>query len=276
MYNYIVMRTGVFFNENYYTDGGSKIGYIKTKLTDAGISCKNVSAAGELDGLDILIVLGGDGTILNLASECARRGIKIIGINYGHVGFLAEFEPEKLDEAVKLVCEGNYSTQSRSMLEIICGENKFLALNELVIQRNTSGNNFSNTVNLSAKINGATVDNFSSDGIIVSTPTGSTAYSLSAGGSVLTPDINAFILTPICAHSLHSRPIVFSDESVLEIEPLKTRESLVMIVDGRLMGTVSKGERLTVKKSQYTVEFIVKKEENFFNKLFLKLNKWSR
>lgn len=270
------MRAGVFYNKNYLADNERKIGYIKSTLAAAGIDCSIVNNADGLDGLDVLIVLGGDGTILNLASECARRGVKIIGINYGHVGFLAEFEPEKFEEAVSLVCSGTYSIQRRSMLEINCGGKQFFALNELVIQRNTSGNNFSNTINLSAKIDGATVDNFSSDGLIVSTPTGSTAYSLSAGGSVLTPDINAFILTPICAHSLHSRPIVYSDTSVLEIEPLKTRESLVMIIDGRLTGTIGKCENITVKKSEYTVDFIVKKENNFFNKLFFKLNKWSR
>ena len=94
------------------------------------------------------------------------------------------------------------------MLEIKCGGDTYLALNDLVIQRSTSGNGFSNTVELRAEIDGYIVDNYLSDGIIISTPTGSTAYSLSAGGSVLTPELNAFIMTPICAHSLHSRPVV--------------------------------------------------------------------
>lgn len=270
------MKAGVYYNKNYFADNERNIGYIKSALSDNGVSCVTVNGAEDLIGLDVLFVLGGDGTILTLASECAKLGIKIIGINYGHIGFLAEFEPERLKEAVKLVCGGEYDIQKRSMLEIICGNNRFFALNDLVVQRNTSGSNFSNTVILRAEIDGEIADNFSSDGLIVSTPTGSTAYSLSAGGSVLTPDINAFILTPVCAHSLHARPIVYNDKSVLEIKSSTINDSLVMIVDGKFVGTIKKGEAVKIKKSEYTADFIIKKENNFFNKLYIKLNKWSK
>ena len=169
------MNAGIYYNKRYFGDNKIYIDRLKNALAENGAKCRAVESSSDLDGLDVLFVLGGDGTILTIASACALKKVKIIGINYGHLGFLAEFEPEKLDEAVKLVCCGRYEVQRRSMLEITCGNRIFLALNDLVIQRSTSGTNFCNTVNIHAEIDGATVDNFSSDGIIISTPTGSTA-----------------------------------------------------------------------------------------------------
>ncbi len=267
------MQVGIYLNKKYFNDEKP---YVK-KLSYAFASpCREIKSYSDLDGLEILFVLGGDGTILTVATECAKRGVKIIGINYGHVGFLAEFEPDKLDDAINLVKSSNYATQKRSMLEIRCGEHTYYALNDLVIQRGTSGKNFINTVSVHAEIDGSTVDNFSADGIIVSTPTGSTAYSLAAGGSVLTPDINAFILTPICAHSLHSRPVVFSDKSILKLKPLNAAAPLGLIVDGKAVGTVENGQTVYVTKAKHAVTFITKDDKNFFNKLLIKLNIWSK
>lgn len=268
------MNVGIYLNEKYFSDSKKYIDRIFSAFASG--SCTVVKSVNDLDGLKVLFVLGGDGTILTIASECAVRGIKIIGVNYGHIGFLAEFEPDKLAEAIHLVKRGKYRVQSRSMLKISASGKEFLALNDLVIQRCTSGANFRNTVSLHAEIDGTTVDNFSSDGIIVSTPTGSTAYSLAAGGSVLTPDIGAFILTPICPHSLHSRPVVFSDGSTLKISPVNAGAPLGLIVDGRAVGEVTDGEEVTVSKSEYKVDFITSDDKNFFSKLLIKLNIWSK
>lgn len=274
LYNTFSMKVGVYFNDKYFSDDNRLIEKICKEFSDC--SCRVVVDASDLQGLEVLFVLGGDGTILGLAAECAKSGVKIIGVNYGHMGFLAEFEPEKTDEAIALVKSGKYLVQKRSMLEINCGGSTYYALNDLVVQRSTSGENFRNTVNLRAEIDGSIVDNFSSDGIIVSTPTGSTAYSLSAGGSVLTPDIEAFILTPICAHSLHSRPIVFGNKSTLLISPIDRGASLELIVDGKAVGTMSNSQNIIVNKSQFTVDFITKDDKNFFKKLLIKLNIWSK
>ncbi len=270
------MNAGIYFNKNYLADNLDYVRRIEAALCKRGHGCKVVESAGELDGLDILFVLGGDGTILSIASECAPRGVKILGVNYGHMGFLAEFEPEKLDEAILLVCGGDFSTEKRSMLEITCGERKYFALNDLVIQRSTNGNDFTNTVNLHAEIDGTTVDNFSADGIIVSTPTGSTAYSLAAGGSVLAPELEAFILTPICAHSLHSRPVVYGDDKTLTLRAVNCKVPLVLSIDGKVVGSVLQGESVRVVKAAHTVEFITSGDKNFFNKLLIKLNIWSK
>ena len=270
------MKVGIYFNKNYLPDNIRLLERIKQRFTHGGVDCHGVFSSCELDGIDVLLVLGGDGTILMMASECARRGIKIIGINYGHIGFLAEFEPEKLDDALDLLCHGKFEVEKRSMLKVEVGGKTYLALNDFVIQRSTYGNKYSNTINVEATINGSLVDNYLSDGIIVSTPTGSTAYSLAAGGSVLTPNINAFILTPLCAHSLHSRPVVFSDDSKLELRYKKDNTSVNVSVDGIVVGEYENELTATVTKSEYFTEFITSANVNFFDKLLSKLSKWSK
>lgn len=275
LYN-IIMIVGIFFNKNYISENEPYIQRIFERLNHGGIEVKIIQNAFEVKGIDILIVLGGDGTILTVASKCAKYSVKIMGINYGHIGFLAEYERGQLDEALELILNGKYSVQKRIMLKVIHNNKEQYALNDLVIQRETSGNNFLNTVNIEAAIDGQIVDNFCADGIIVSTPTGSTAYSLSAGGSVLSPDLNAFILTPICAHSLHSRPIVYDDKSTLELKPNETRFPLSLILDGRIVGKINTGEILEVTKAEQSVEFITELNNNFYSKLFLKLSMWSK
>lgn len=267
------MKVGIYLNKKYFSDGAPYVDKISRAF---GTGCEVVDDLKDIALLEVLFVLGGDGTILDVATVCATYNVKIIGVNYGHMGFLAEFEPNKLDEAIELVKSGKYLTQNRSTLKICCGGKQFYALNDVVLQRGTDGENFSNTVNVHAEIDGSTVDNFSSDGIIVSTPTGSTAYSLSAGGSVLAPDISAFILTPICAHSLHSRPVVFSDDSVLKLCPFEVSAPLIMLADGKPVAKVSNGECVTVTKGENCVTFITKNDKNFFNKLLIKLNIWSK
>lgn len=270
------MKAGIYYNKNYLSENKSYLERIKNSLDKNGISCVVIDSYNDLKGVDVLLVLGGDGTILNVAADCAKLDIKILGINYGHLGFLTEFQPEEADAATALVCSGNFTTQKRTMLEIKCGNNRHFALNDVVIQRSTGGHDFSNTVELRAEIDGSTVDKYSSDGIIISTPTGSTAYSLSAGGSILTPDINAFIMTPICAHSLHSRPVVYNDNSVLEIFPLSSNTPLNLIVDGRIVDVIGNGITVKVKKSDLSVEFITRGDKDFFKKLSIKLNIWSK
>lgn len=273
---YSVMKVGIYFNKKYLPGYLETVQIIKERLGASGIECTAARSSRELDGIDVLMVLGGDGTILTVAAYCARRGIKIMGINYGHIGFLAEFEQEKLDEAIELLCSGDYSTEKRGMLSVEIGGRSFIALNDLVIERSTYGQKYSNTISLSAYIDGSLVDNYLSDGIIVSTPTGSTAYSLAAGGSVLTPDIDAFILTPLCAHSLHSRPIVYSDKSELRILYEKENTAVNVSVDGIIVGEFEGAVEAKITKSQYFTEFITSDKVNFFDKLLSKLSKWSR
>ena len=270
------MSTGIYFNRNYFSENKIYIDRIKSVLNNNSIECKIVNGIDDLEGLEILFILGGDGTILNIASECAVRGVKIVGINYGHLGFLTEFEPSQVNDALECVVGNKFNIIKRSMLDITYNDKNYSALNDFVIQRSTSGNQFSNIVHIRAEIDGSIVDDFSSDGLIVCTPTGSTAYSLSAGGSVLTPDLNAFEITSICAHSLHSRPVVYSYSSILKVNPHNNSSLLNIIVDGRIVDQIDDSVEITVKKSNHFVEFISKRKENFFEKLFIKLNIWSK
>ena len=270
------MKVGIYYNNNYLTENLANIEKIDSYFKANVVNSKIVTGLADLDGLDIVLVLGGDGTILSIASECAKRHIKILGINYGHLGFLTEYEHEKLDDALNLLCSSKFTTEKRAMLVIDYNSKRYYALNDFVIQRSTGGQNFSNTVELNAQIDGTLVDKYLADGIIISTPTGSTAYSLSAGGSILAPDLDAFILTPICAHSLHSRPVVFNANSVVEITPLSTKTQLNVIVDGRIVDTVSGKIDFVIKKSDYFAEFISRGNDDFFDKLLVKLNIWSK
>lgn len=270
------MRVGIYLNIKYKAEQEEYIGRIFSALKSDGVECVFVTDNSQIQTLDILLVLGGDGTILSVASECARYGVKILGINFGHMGFLTGFEANQLDEALSLVKQGNFKTVKRSMLSVQFGGKTFLALNEVTLQRCTTGNSFSNTVNLHAEIDGSTVDNFSSDGLIISTPTGSTAYSLSAGGSILTPDLAAFIMTPICPHSLHSRPIVFSDNSTVKVNQYEKDCKLNLIVDGKVVDTLSGFDAIIIKKAACYTEFISFDDNNFFDKLLIKLNIWSK
>lgn len=273
----IQMKVGLYYNSNSIETNKKNIEKFFSALSEKNIKCERVDSVNKIKGLDILVVFGGDGTILTIASECAAHGVKIIGINYGHIGFLAEFEPNQLAEALNLVCNGNFTTEYRSMLCVTHSSGGvYYALNDAVIQRSTSGNSFSNTINLHAEINGSTVDNFSADGLILSTPTGSTAYSLAAGGSILAPDLGAFIMTPICAHSLHSRPIVFSDNCTVTVNRIDNRGTVNLIIDGKAVDEIKKDDIITVKKAERYVEFISLPNGNFYNKLLYKLNVWGK
>lgn len=270
------MKVGLYYNANFLSENLAYIELVTSKLRGNGITCVSVKGADDLDGLDVLMVFGGDGTILTMATECAKRGVKIIGINYGHTGFLAEFERDKVEYAADLLCGGSFETVWRQLLKVESDGKVYYALNDLVVQRSTSGNAFSNTIGLKAEIDGTEVDNFIGDGLIVSTPTGSTAYSLAAGGSVMTPDIEAFSLTPICAHSLHSRPIIYSDKSTLVITSDDKKGNLNVIIDGKAVETVSKSRKIKVVKADFAVGFVTDGKTDFFSKLKAKLNKWSK
>lgn len=270
------MKVGIYINENHKNDLNAYLDKIYAALIPAKIDCLAISDVKDIEGLDILLVLGGDGTILTVAATCAEYGVKILGVNCGHMGFLADYESEQLNQALSVIIGGKFNIVRRSMLEIEYKSEVYYALNEVVIQRCTTGNAFSNTINLHAEIDGSTVDNFSSDGLIISTPTGSTAYSLSAGGSILTPDLNAFIMTPICPHSLHSRPIVFSDKSTVRVNQAEKNCLLNITVDGKIVKSFDGFETVTVKKSDRFLEFISVDSNNFYDKLLIKLNIWSK
>ena len=236
-------------------------------LKDLITGCEYFSI-NEKPNCDIMISVGGDGTILRVAKACAVYDIPIVGINLGHVGFLAEEEPENAEKLVDRLISGDYTLEKRSLLKASCRDGEFLSLNDTIINRDIN----SRMLEVGVRVNGEFVDSYFCDGYIVSTPTGSTAYSLSAGGAILSPSVSAFILTSINSHSLHSRPIVVSKKDEIELCP---KCSAVLVADGDVVASVESGEKVIVKKYEKEVAFVRFAEHSFYKKLLTKLNKWS-
>ena len=222
---------------------------------------------------DAAVVLGGDGTILNIAPYAAVYGVPILGINLGNLGFLAQ--AEKGDYSVfESLFDGQYSVTSCMMLDAtvvhkgVEGES-FLALNDVV----ASAGGMSKMTNLSVAVNGTNIGSYSADGLIVATAVGSTAYSLSAGGAILLPDLDAMIITPICPHTLKARCTVVPGNDEIWISPAKPyRSEVSLLIDGESRGVLENDEFIKVTKSKYRTRLIKPNNKNFFDVLRQKLS----
>ena len=227
---------------------------------------------------DLMVVLGGDGTILETARRAAMRQTPILGINLGRVGYMAELEIAEIDLLEKLFFENKnqptYTLERRSMLHVellgVGGEIRSTAygLNDAVI---TNGS-IARIVDVELFENGVPVTTCRSDGLIVATPTGSTAYSMSAGGPVADPRVKCFCVTPICPHSLATRPMIFPDTATLEIKNVCQREKMLYLtVDGRTNCELYRGESVRITKSSMETCLIRLKECSFYHRLRVKM-----
>lgn len=226
-----------------------------------------------LEGAELMLCLGGDGTILSGSKLAARADIPILGINYGHKGFIAALEPEDVEEALDRVLRGDYVTEKRMMVEaeVWRGGEKLheaLGLNEAVIR--SAG---SHPVSLTVYADGVVTSAFSGDGVIVATPTGSTAYSMSAGGPIVEPVAHNLILTPICAHALNAKTVVLSPERVVTVvpEPSQSFEA-VLSVDGDRPFPLQVGDEVRVRRSERATRLIVGDKRSFYEIVNSKLN----
>jgi len=218
--------------------------------------------------VDAVIVLGGDGTILESARRAAPHGTCVLGLNLGHLGYMAELELSEIDKLESIVL-GDYKIETRSMLniEILNTEGKVrkneYALNDAVLSNGT----ISRIVDTELYEGGVFIGYYRADGMIVSTPTGSTAYSLSAGGPILSPDTDAMVITPICPHMLKARSIV------LPTKPLQVKASSLaeLSIDGQFLNTVDTDDYITIEKSVYTARLSHNKELSFYDILQKKL-----
>ena len=223
--------------------------------------------------VDAVCVLGGDGTILESARRAAPYGTPIIGINLGRVGFMAELEPNEIDKLEKMV-SGEYKIEERAMLsvEIINNAGKVrasgVALNDAAI---TNGS-IARIVDLELSEAGIPVATYRSDGLIIATPTGSTAYSMAAGGAIVDPRVACFCVTPICPHSLSSKPLVFPDSATICIKNICQREKMIYLtLDGRANFELYRGECVQVTRSAISTRFITINESKFYTKLRTKM-----
>lgn len=242
-------------------------------LQQAGYDTVEFNHTGEIDGVDVVIVLGGDGAILHAAVIAAQRGIKIIGINHGTLGFLTEYEKDE-GERVKdlLVALENEECRivKRSLLQVQIGEDTYYALNEVSIQREyVQQENSPQILRLEMQAKEGT-DVISGDGLLICTPTGSTAYSLSAGGAIITPEVPVFMMTPICAFSMRARPIVFSDNDEFTIRVRKGRS--IVLTDGGAVTQLAENAEIYIKKAPFTADFPVKESAAFLARVRNKLN----
>ena len=222
---------------------------------------------------DMVIVIGGDGTLLLAAQYGAKYDVPLLGMNMGRLGFLVELEKDDTDLYEKIV-KGEYTTESRMMLSAeVEREGKVIysgdALNDIVVSKGT----LSKMINLEIKIDGVTASDYFADGLILATPTGSTAYSLSAGGPVVAPAIEAIVVTPVCAHTVTSRPLVISDRQKTEITvKIHHNEDVLLSRDGAECVPLYDGDKITVTKSDKKVKLIRCSNRSFFDVLNKKLS----
>lgn len=224
--------------------------------------------------VDAVIVLGGDGTILESSRRAAPFNTPVLGLNLGRLGYMAELEMSEISELSHMV-EGDYVLERRSMLniELINPEGEIrqseYALNDAVL----SNGSISRVVDLELYEGGVHIANYRSDGMIIATPTGSTAYSLAAGGAIIDPRLNCLCVTPICPHSLYARPIVFNDNACLEVKNVCPREkTLFLTVDGRINYELSIGEKVRITRSPLSTSFIRIKDCSFYARLRQKMS----
>lgn len=224
--------------------------------------------------VDVIIVLGGDGTMLGVARLVGDRGVPILGVNLGGLGFITEVNRDEIFEAVEKVLSGSCSIEDRIMLAAVVhrhGERiaNFVVLNDVVINKGA----LARIIDLETYINNFYVTTFKADGLIISTPTGSTAYSLSAGGPILYPTLNSIVLTPICPHTLTNRPIVLPDDFTIEIMMRSESEDVFLTLDGQVGFSLRKNDVIEVKKSEFTTKLLIPCERDYFQVLRTKL-KW--
>lgn len=219
---------------------------------------------------DIAISFGGDGTLLRTASRIGRKPIPILGINAGRLGFLTTTSNENIDVILDKIHSGEYDTESRSLIEAVTkgGElsNYPFALNEIAVMKHDS----SSMMTLEATINGIDKITYQADGLIVATPSGSTGYSLSVGGPIISPEANVLVLTPIAPHSLSARPIVIDDNATVDIKVSSRSHNFLIAIDGR-NESCDEDMTVTVRKAGYRQLIIRSKEHSFIQNLQEKL-----
>lgn len=220
----------------------------------------------EMQNAQMVICFGGDGTILHMAKTATRKGIPILGVNIGTMGFMAELENTELDQLTR-IARMDYTLDSRMMLDVTVHRDRDIifhdiCLNDVAITKGS----IARIVHLEVKCDGVRAMESGGDGILVATPTGSTAYSLSAGGPIVEPDARNILLTPICAHDVGSRCIVTSDKRVITVEMVKNaRRNAYLSVDGGRSIRLNMGDVITIKKSNLETKLVRLKDRSFYD-----------
>ena len=215
---------------------------------------------------DIVISLGGDGTFLKAASRVGKKNIPILGINTGRLGFLADISPEEMGNTLEDIYNHHYKIEERSVLQLDCNDKSLMhcpyALNEIAVLKRDS----SSMISIHTAINGAPLTTYQADGLIIATPTGSTAYSLSVGGPIIVPHSKTIAITPVAPHSLNMRPIVICDDWTITLDVESRSHNFLVAIDGR-SESCKETTRLTISRADYTIKVIKRFDHIFFNTL---------
>jgi NAD+ kinase len=241
----------------------------------------NALPEGESDTIDYaqidcLFVLGGDGTLLRAASKASEYDVPMLGVNLGRLGFLTEIELSDTEKAIDNILNGHCFLERRLMLgcSVMDGGNAVFeinALNDIAVLKK----DIARTIDIELIINGDIADSVQCDGMLVSTPTGSTAYSLSAGGPIISPGLDCIIATPICPHSLHSKTLVASPGDEIVVKPL-SGSGMVLVSDGAVKCEIKNGETVNIRKSKHHARFIRFRKNYFYTLLRSKFLNWDR
>lgn len=249
--------------------------YMENKFSVTGMKVNYVKKIALFENVDLMIILGGDGTILQEAAACAKYGIPVMGINLGKVGFLTEIECDNIENALDKLLAEKYTIEKRMLIKLeirregktVCVQN---ALNDVVVSKPSGAK----LIDMELYAGDELVNRYIADGLIIATPTGSTGYSISAGGPVVDPSMTLYIATPICPHMLSARSAVLSADKpiVIRLDSAYPDNEAVVTADGDVQGYISSADEVAVLKSKYEFQLIRTGRQSFYNTLISKLS----
>lgn len=277
-------RIGIYAKKN-HPDAAGLAEKVVHWLQERGIEVfLEQELAGEIGGLsgypeksipamvNLIIVLGGDGTLISVARKVGDLGTPILGVNLGSLGFLTEITRKELFPVLEQVLQGNYTVSTRMMLDVLVWRGdeevgRYRVLNDVVINKGA----LARMIDMEASIDGVYLTTFRADGLIIASPTGSTAYNLAAGGPIIYPGLSCLVISPICPHMLTNRPIIVSEESIIRVEVKFQDEDVVLTADGQVGMPLQGGDVVEVRKSKSWTMLIKSPTKDYFQVLRTKL-----
>jgi len=249
---------------------------VESDGNDAFGEATRVAERDLVPAVDLVVAVGGDGTLLHAARHVAGREVPLLGVNRGRLGFLTDISPEHMLQAIDAILAGDYLAERRSMLAArLAGrpdDEALLAVNDVVLQKGETGR----MLDFTTVVDGVYVNTHRGDGLIVATPTGSTAYALSCGGPIIQPNVNAFVMVPICPHTLSDRPLVLPSTSTIRVTlEQDTHSPAHVMCDGEALAKLDAGETVTLSLATQTVTLLHPRDYNYYDLLRSKLN-WGR
>lgn len=259
---------------------------LSQKLSDRGIDAQiyegKIKDADDLDAfsssVDMIFAIGGDGTILSILRSCAKKHVPIIGINAGRKGFLAEISIDEIDFAIDKILADDFTIEERIMLSanVFDQNDNFIQKDIIAVNDfNIARHGYARMIRLDVYIDNQLAESFDADGVLISSPIGSTAYSLSAGGPIILPGINCILITPVCSHSLHTRPMIASENVSIKIIAKDQLQDVISTIDGQRFISIPLKGYVVITKSNYSAKFVRFRNEDYYTRFRKKIINWS-